>query len=413
MYTFSEIAEWVSRPWNYADEQVRALDVSGISHDTRTLQPGEVYVAVRGDTHDGHDFVEQAVAEGAAGVIVEKEVPPLGKPQMVVADARAALWQIAAGARAQWRGTVIGVTGSAGKTTVKEMIASVLGQKGTVSKTIGNWNNDIGLPLSMIAADRHADFFVFELGMNHPGEIERLAGLLRPDWALVTNIGKAHIGFFRGLHEVADEKAAIFEHATHALLDPDSEWFDRMKRRFDGAVTRLTDQPIQVARPGEHMRQNARFAATLGLQLGVSLPEIQRGLDRFENVPMRWQTVKKNGVLFINDAYNANPLSMRAALSTFAELPCEGRKFLVLGGMHELGECEAEEHRMLGEFVESCGFDRVITVGLLGGRIDGADEGGVSKEHAAGLLARELRDGDVVLLKASRSERLETLLEQF
>lgn len=365
-----------------------------------------MYLAIRGENHDGHRFVEQAFEKGAVGAIVESEFPALDKPQLVVQDSMAALWQMAAGVRAGWSGAVVGITGSAGKTTVKEMVASVLAQRGTVSKTLGNWNNDIGLPLSMLAADRNADFFVFELGMNHPGEIDQLAGLLKPDWALITNIGKAHIGFFPALDHIAVEKAAILKHATHAVLDPHSEWFELLKSHFSGAVTPLTERPFSANQPGAHMLQNARLAATLGLELGLSPDEVQRGLDAFENAPMRWQTIRKGGVVFINDAYNANPLSMRAAVSTFAELPCEGRKFVVFGGMRELGDGEEEEHRLLDEFIAALGFHRVIPVGDL-------NPSGVTKSHAVSMLRDELREGDMVLLKASRGERLETILDDF
>jgi UDP-N-acetylmuramoyl-tripeptide--D-alanyl-D-alanine ligase len=402
MYKALEISKWVSKDWKTVDADFPIL---GISHDTRTLKAGEVYIAIRGEQHDGHDFVEQAVAKGAAGVIVEREFPSLGKPQLIVSNAWNALWQIAAGARAGWKGSVVGITGSAGKTTVKEMVASVLAQKGVVSKTLGNWNNDIGLPLSMIAADRNSDFFVFELGMNHPGEIDPLAGLLRPDWALITNIGKAHIGFFESEEGIADEKASILKHAKHAVLDQDSEWFDHLQAQFSGDVTRLPEQSFRVSQPGGHMVQNARFAAALGLALGLTPAEVQVGLDSFKNAPMRWQTTQHNGVVYINDAYNANPLSMRAAISAFAEMDCEGRKFVVLGGMRELGDCEAEEHRALAAFVKSFGFHRVIAVGDL-------MEGGITKDSATELLRKELREGDRVLLKASRGERLETILDE-
>lgn len=419
MYTFDEIADWTSSVWKNQQAATQLLPILGICHDTRTLKAGEVYIAIRGENHDGHDFVEQAIEKGAAGLIVEREFPNIGKPQLIVSNAWKALWQIAAGARSTWDGTVIGITGSAGKTTVKEMIASVLSQKGTVSKTKGNWNNEIGLPLSMIAADRASDYFVFELGMSHPGEIDPLAALLKPDWALITNIEKAHIEFFQSLEptasgrnavqdaleRIADEKAAILHHASHALLDADSEWVDRLKKDFEGVVVPLTEEPFHVSQPGAHMRLNARFAATLGLQLGLSPAEVQAGLDAFESSPMRWQEMNSDGILFINDAYNANPLSMRAAICTFAELPCEGRKFFVIGGMRELGECAEEEHRLLREFIDLQALDRVIYVGSIW-------PDGIEKEAAGILLRDELRVGDMVLLKASRGERLETLLEE-
>ncbi|MDH3345764.1 MAG: UDP-N-acetylmuramoyl-tripeptide--D-alanyl-D-alanine ligase [Kiritimatiellaceae bacterium] len=427
MYTAPEFSDWVCKPWKHDDSSFQGLEIAGLSHDTRTLQKGDVYIAIRGENYDGHDFVEQAVEKGAVGVIVEREFPALGKPQLIVSNALEALWLIAAGARSTWAGTVIGITGSAGKTTVKEMVAAVLSQKGAVAKTRGNWNNDIGLPLSMIAAERTADFFVFELGMNHPGEIDPLASLLRPDWALITNIGKAHIEFFQGLEPavsgdgffaramegIANEKAAILKHAEHAVLNQDSEWFDRLNATFDGTPVHLTEQEFSIAQPGEYMRLNTRFAATIGLELGLTREAVQAGLDTFVSVPMRWQQVQKDGVLFINDAYNANPLSMRAALSTFFEMECNGRKWVVLGGMHELGEATEKEHCSLGEFIDTLLFDRVLTVGELGAKIVCRGELGLEKSAAVERLREQLQAGDIVLLKASRSERLETILEEF
>lgn len=386
--------------------------ILGISHDTRTLKSGDVYIAIKGEHFDGHDFVEQAVEKGAAGLIVERECPRIETPQLIVPDTMDALWKLAVGVRQEWTGTVIGITGSVGKTTVKELIASVLAQTGTVAKTPGNWNNEIGLPLSMLAADRTADFFVFELGMNHPGEIERLSALLLPDWALITNIGKAHTEFFENLGEIADEKASILCHAGQAVLDGDSQWFERIKSGFGGPVVTLTGKSFIAPQPGAHMVQNTRFAATLGLELGVSFDEVQNGLDLFTPAPMRWEESEQGGVVFINDAYNANPLSMRAALSTFAELPCEGRRFLVLGGMRELGAQSEQEHRALGKFVDSLQVHRVITVGELGTQLICESLSGIEKPTVVEVLREELKAGDKVLLKASRGEHLETILEE-
>jgi len=418
MFSSGELAEWSGGEWSVTSE----APISGISHDTRTLKAGDVYIAIKGENHDGHDFIGQAVEKGAAGLIVEREFPAFAKaaagrpnskvPQLVVPDSMAALWQMAAGTRSTWTGTVVGITGSVGKTTVKEMLASVLAQKGTVAKTPGNWNNDIGLPLSMLAADRAADFFVFELGMNHPGEIDRLAGLLKPEWALITNIGKAHAEFFSGLDGIAKEKGAILNHALNALLDAGSEWFNRLQAGFQGRVITLTAELFSAPQPGAHMLQNARFAATLGLEVGLSPAEIQKGLDTFEPPAMRWEETEKNGIVFINDAYNANPLSMRAAISTFAELSCEGRKFVVLGGMRELGAESEAEHRALGGFVDTLKFDGVVTVGKLGAQIVCKGNTGVEKSTVVRILREQLRSGDRVLFKASRGEKLETILDE-
>lgn len=409
MFTSGEIAQWLSNVWKNPD---RNFPITGICHDTRTLKPGDVYIAIKGATHDGHDFVETAIEKGAAGLIVEREFSGIGKPQMIVSDTMTALWALAAGVRSCWTGTVIGITGSVGKTTVKELIASVLAQKGTVAKTLGNWNNDIGLPLSMLAADRNADFFVLELGMNHPGEIDRLAGLLRPDWAVITDIGKAHIEFFDGIDGIAAEKAALLAYADNAVLDETSEWFGLFKSKCKGRVITFGKEPFTfiAPMPGEHMVGNCRRASALGLALGLSHDEVQAGLNGFKPAPMRWERTLHNGIVFINDAYNANPLSMRAALKTFAELPCEGRRFAVLGGMRELGGTAEDEHRELGRFVDALKLDGVITIGKAGAQIVCNGITGISKETAVDVLRSQLRAGDAVLFKASRGEKLETIL---
>ncbi|MFA7257195.1 MAG: Mur ligase family protein [Kiritimatiellales bacterium] len=405
-------ASLASLGWKNSDTNFPIL---GISHDTRTLRPGDIYIAIKGATHDGHGFVRQAVEKGAAGLIVNREFPNLGKtPQMVVPDTISALWALASGVRSRWTGTVIGVTGSVGKTTVKELIATMLTQKGTVSKTLGNWNNDIGLPLSMLAADRNADFFVFELGMNHPGEIDLLASLLKPDWAVLTDIGKAHIEFFQGLEKIAEEKASLLAYADNALLDETSEWFDLFKSKCKGRIVTFGKEPFEftVPLPGEYMTLNARRAAALGLALGLSPKAVQSGLNAFKPAPMRWERTLHNGIVFINDAYNANPLSMRAALKTFAELPCEGRRFAVLGGMRELGEQSGTEHRELGQFVDTLKFDGVITVGETGAQIVCNGIIGLDKTAAVDVLRQHLRAGDMAFFKASRGEQLETILEE-
>lgn len=410
-YSAAECAAWVSSDWKNAD---RNFPILGISHDTRTLKPGEVYIAIKGAAHDGHDFVQTAVEKGAVGLIADRELPMFGKiPQLIVPDTMSALWSLAAGVRSHWAGTVIGITGSVGKTTVKELIASVLAQKGTVAKTLGNWNNDIGLPLSMLAADRNADFFVFELGMNHPGEIQLLAALLRPDWAVLTDIGKVHIEFFQCLEKIAEEKASLLAYAEFALLDETSEWFGLFKSRCKGRIVTFGREPFAFTAPlpGEHMVSNVRRAAALGLALGLSHEAVQSGLDAFRPAPMRWERTLHNGIVFINDAYNANPLSMRAALKTFAELPCEGRRFVVLGGMRELGECAEAEHRELGRFVDTLKFDSVITIGKSGAQIVCNGMIGVEKSDAVESLRTRLRAGDMVFLKASRGEKLETVFD--
>ena len=411
-FSAAECAAWIGGVWKNSDKNFPIL---GISHDTRTLKPGELYIAIKGATHDGHDFVRQAVEKGAAGLIVDREFPVFGNvPQLIVPDTMQALWALASGVRRHWAGTVIGITGSVGKTTVKELIASVLAQKGIVCKTPGNWNNDIGLPLSMLAADRNADFFVFELGMNHPGEIDKLASLLKPDWAVLTDIGKAHVEFFKNIEGIAAEKASLLVHAGNALLDETSEWFELFRAKCKGRIVTFGKEPFAFIAPlpGEHMICNARRAAALGLALGLSPDAVQSGLSAFQSAPMRWERTMHNGIVFINDAYNANPLSMRAALTTLAGLPCDGRKFAVLGGMRELGATAEAEHRELGRFVDQLKLDCIITIGAAGAQIVCNGMLGLDKPAAVDVLRSHLRSGDTVLFKASRGERLETILEE-
>jgi len=409
-FTPAELAEWSGGAWSAEPE----VPVSGISHDTRTLKPGEAYIAFRGPSFDGHDFLESAFEKGAALAIVEHELA-LNRPQLVVPDTHKALQALARGYRETWSGTVVGITGSVGKTTVKEMLASILSQRGTVSKTPGNWNNDIGLPLSMLAAEREAVFGIFELGMNRPGEIDALAGLLQPDWALITAIGKAHTEFFDSLEQIAAEKAGILKHAGAALLDVRSEWFELFKACCAGSIVPFSEEPlnVHVAQPGGYMADNAQLAAALGLELGFSVLEIQAGLDAFHPAPMRWEETLVDGIRFINDAYNANPVSMCAALSTFKALQVEGRKFAVLGGMRELGSLEESEHGTLGELIDQLRFDGVITLGELGKKIACNGILGISKAAAVQLLRETLTPGDAVFLKGSRTERLEEVLSEF
>ncbi len=417
-FTTTQLAEWSGGAWSVEPD----VSVAGISHDTRTLKPGEVFIALRGPNFDAHNFVERAFEKGAVGAIVGRDGCPQPstdaserRPCLVVPDTMKALWNLAQGTRRDWRGTVIGITGSVGKTTVKDLIASMLAQKGTVSKTPGNWNNEFGLPLSMLAADPASDYFVFELGMNRSGEIDRLAELLSPDWALITAIGKAHTEFFDSVEQIAAEKAAILKHAGAALLDIRSEWFGLFKTFCTGRIVSFGDKSLNfsVAQPGTYMAENVQQAAALGLELGLTHEQIQAGLDAFRPAPMRWERSEQNGMVFINDAYNANPLSMRAAISTFAELPGAKRKFLVLGGMRELGAESDAEHRALGEFIEPFGFEGVIAVGDAGAKIACAGIRRLNKPDALKFLRGTLRAGDMVLFKASRGEKLETVLDEF
>ncbi len=431
-----ELSQWVSTPWKNGTPQ---LPITGISHDTRTLQPGDLYVAIRGDHFDGHAFLPQAFERGAAGVLVSD---PSGtqNPILQVPDTLKGLQDLAQGYRQKWDGTIVGITGSVGKTMVKEMCAAVLSVRDKTHSTTGNFNNHIGLPLTMLAMPQDARYGVFEIGMNQPGEIGPLASLLQPQIGIITDIGLAHRGNFQSLEEIAREKAQLVQQLPNTgtvILDGDSEWVgtllwhtcagvlrvslegvaDYIGQKVAPGVLRIDGFDYVMPLPGEHIMRNALRAIALGLNLGLSPTEVAEGLRRFKLPPMRWEESEVRGIQFINDAYNANPLSMRANLQTFAHLPGDGKKWVVVGGMRELGDLAKEEHAKLGLLLDHLDLDGVIAVGELGQMIlcKGKQPFFQTLEpaEAAQILEKQLKPGDRVLLKASRGEQLEKVLEHF
>ncbi len=433
-----EVSRWVSSPWkNGMPEE----PITGVSKDTRTLTPGDLYIALRGENFDGHDFVAAAFSKGAAGALVDDGFQGLEGPLLQVPDTLAGLHDLARGYRRKWLGTtVVGITGSVGKTTVKEMCADVLSMQGTTHRTAGNYNNHIGLPLTMLAMPETAKYGVFEIGMNHPGEIETLTEMLEPTIGIMTDIGSAHQESFDSLEEIALEKARLLEQipaSGSVILDRDSEWFPLMKNHtcagvltislggvadYSGQKTgssamRVNGFDYTLPLPGEHTMRNALRAIALGLGQGMEPAAVAEGLRKFKLPPMRWETSEVRGIRFINDAYNANPLSMRANLQTFNDLAGTGQKWAVLGGMLELGDTAEQEHAELGRFIDGLQLDGVIAVGEVGQLIGckGARQFYQTMEagEAAQILKDNLNPGDRVLLKASRGERLEQVLEYF
>ena len=414
--------------------------VTGVSHDTRTLKPGDLYVAIKGAQYDGHAFVADAFTKGAVGALVGDGFECAGHPVLQVPDTLTGLQDLARGYRRKWMGMPVGITGSVGKTTVKEMCADVLSMKGETHRTAGNYNNHIGLPLTMLAMPLSARYGVFELGMNHPGEIGMLSDLLQPKMAILTDICNAHRERFASLEAIASEKSKLAEQVPEAglvILDRDSEWYAMMRHRIHAEVVSVSFEGMAdyVGRkagerimnvngadyamplPGEHIMRNALRVIALASEIGMAPREISEGLAGFRAPPMRWQQVECSGIRFINDAYNANPLSMRASLSTFSGLPDKGGKWAVIGGMRELGDTAEAEHAALGPFIEGLALDGVIVVGELARSI--ACKGSDTFFHcedadgAAGILRERLQAGDHVLLKASRGEQLERVIHHF
>jgi len=432
-----ELSQWVSRLWENGMPEGM---ITGVSTDTRTIEPGNLYIAIRGENFDGHEFLEQAFEKGAAGALICKRFEGSENPVVCVPDTIKGLQDMARGYRKKWSGTTIAITGSVGKTTVKEMCADVLSMKGETHRTAGNYNNHIGLPLTMMRMPQTARYGVFEIGMNHAGEIGPLADLLQPKIGIITEIGSAHREHFQSVEEIAREKAKLVERIPSSgtvILNRDSEWYSLMRRhtRADvitvslGGVGDYVGRPVgsgvmnvngfnyAMPLPGEHVMENALLAIALGLELRMDPSEVAAGLQKFKLPPMRWEESEICGVKFVNDAYNANPLSMRANLKTFSNLPGAGKKWAVVGGMLELGDTSEEEHADLGRFIDGLNLDGVIVVGELGKSIvcHGVERVFHTSKatEAAQILKDNLHANDRVLLKASRGVRLEQVLENF
>ncbi len=432
-----EMSQWVSQQWENGMPQSPVL---GVSHDSRTLKSGELYVAIRGEQFDGHAFVHDAFQKGAVGALVDPGYQETKYPLLSVPDTLKGLHDLARGYRKKWAGTPIAITGSVGKTTVKEMCADVLSIKGETHRTAGNYNNHIGLPLTMLSMPKTARHGIFEIGMNAPGEINELATLLQPEIGILTDICNAHREQFESVEEIAREKMKLAERIPDhgmVMLDRDSQWYALMRRHTCAQVTtismdgladyvgRKSDESVlnvngidyRMPQPGEHIMRNALRAIALGLELGMSPAEIAQGLQNFKAPPMRWQASQIEGIHWVNDAYNANPLSMRASLRTFSNLKGSGKKWAVLGGMRELGATTEEEHIALGKFIDGLALDGVLLVGELAQRISCNSVDLVfpcsNVDEAAQILKKNLFVGDRILLKASRGEQLEKVLDSF
>ena len=454
VFEVSALAAWAGGLCEAVPREVR-----GVTQDTRRLSPGCLYVALRGERFDGHDFVLKALEGGAAAALVEDAWRPEGVrvealPLIRVADTRRALRDMARAWRLQCAAKVVGLTGSVGKTTTKEMAAACFSGGGSVCATPGNLNNDIGLPLSVLAMPRETAFGIFEAGMNHAGEIACLADVLCPQGAIISSIGRAHIEFFGSVEAIAREKGellralprdgfavlcretAYFELlagmsgapvVTTSLVTREADFFGEVLDVFAGRV-RVTEQAtggaveLSSGLPGTHNASNLLLAFAAARCAGVTAQEAVTGMRGFSMPGKRWEVLTRGGVTVVNDAYNANPDSMREALGMFMRLPCDGRRALVLGDMRELGGHAEAAHREVGRQVAALGPDFFFAVGgqmrnhALGeaaasgfpaARAFGVD----TAQEAARVIADVVKAGDCVLLKASRGMALEGVLD--
>lgn len=421
--------------------------IESVTTDTRKVQAGSLFIALKGEKFDAHEFAADAIAAGAAAIVVSKRLP-VAVPQLVVADTRIALGQLGAWVRQHVPARVIGLTGSSGKTSVKEMAAAILRQCGNVLYTAGNFNNDIGVPLTLLRLTEEHDFAVIEMGANHLGEIAYTTDLVRPETALVNNLAAAHLEGFGSLAGVARAKGEIFEGLPAegiAILNADSNDWPHWQRhlanktvwRFspdaaadvDFYATDVKLSPLKteftlhtpqgmvavlLPLPGRHNIANALAAAALALSVGASLDAVREGLSSLQAVSGRlFPIALSEGKTLLDDSYNANVGSMIAAAQTLAEMP--GYRVMALGDMAELGVESEDCHRQVGEAIHEAGIDKLFTVGHFSHGISEASGCGEHLQDKAALTARLtslLSEHAVitVLIKGSRSAAMEQVV---
>ena len=422
-----------------------------VTTDTRTVGEDDLFAALKGEKFDGHDFIEQAVSDGAAGVIVEDAArlyPDGDYTIFVVKNTRKAYQDLALFHRRRFSIPVVAVTGSAGKTSTRALIATVLEQKYNVLQTEKNFNNEIGLPRTLLQLTKEHGACVVELGMRGLGQIKELADIAEPTVGVVTNVGKSHIELLGSQAQIAKAKGELVEALGSdgtAVLNQDDKRVAAMAGKCKGKVVgfgiindapvmagtiknsekglsftcRCFDQVIDVhmAVIGTHNVYNALAAVAVGRLLGLSEHQMQKGLAEFKGVPMRQELVNIDNVVFVNDAYNANPASMKDAVDTLVTLT-GGRKRAVLGGMLELGAWAEKEHEKIGTYLADKKVDILIALGdearfmAKAAKAAGMNEVYTVTTHAeaAAVLRRIMRQGDTVLLKGSRGFAMEKIL---
>ena len=428
------------------------ITVDSVSTNTRELSPGALFIPIKGDKFNGHDFIENAFEAGALATLTA-EHDNIGLDQnkiyIKVHDTRVALQRLAAYYRSKFDIPVVGVTGSVGKTSTKEMIASVLSEKFKVHKTSGNLNGQIGLPLTLLGIEAGHEVAVVEMGISEFNEMEALAEMARPSHAVLTNIGVTHIENLLTRENIFKEKFKItsfLREEDYLFVNGDDDILCKTQGRaaFNVISFGITNDCIFTARNlstqnettrfevlysgacrefviptiGEHNVYNALVAIAIGLSMGMTLDEIQAGLSRFKNLNMRQSIHHLSDITLIDDTYNANPDSMKSALKVLAQLPKKGRKIAVLGDMLELGEMATSLHEEVGRVAAQLGVDIVMTVGALAKAIAEGTTPSThahifnSNEEAIACLKELIRPGDAVLVKGSRSMHMEEIVQE-
>jgi UDP-N-acetylmuramoyl-tripeptide--D-alanyl-D-alanine ligase len=441
--TLAEIAQFTGSTSPGTDERIARWSI-----DTRTLTPGSLYIALRGENHDGHSFLQAAAERGATAALVDdRDWPETGGMRLIrVADTLVALQQLAARARYKLHFPLIAITGSAGKTTTKDSVSTLIAAARRVTRNEGNLNNHIGLPLSLLRMDETAQAGVLEMGMNHAGEIRVLARIARPDIGVITNVGTAHIENFDGIEGIALAKRELIEElgpdgtavlnyddarvrAFAAVHLADTVTFgmaegadiraENVKTTATGSTFQIQDVDFEINLPGRHGVWNVTAGVAVGSILGIPLELMADAARTLQSGKMRGERLTHNGITILNDCYNSNPEAAIAMLDTLAAMPGT-RKIAVFGEMLELGQWAEQMHREVGTHAAGCGVHTVIAIrGAARHLADAAQKAGAEtlffdEPAGAGDALRTLaRPGDVVLCKGSRGTRVELALERF
>jgi UDP-N-acetylmuramoyl-tripeptide--D-alanyl-D-alanine ligase len=434
---------------------IGATLVKNVCTDSRQAKAGDLFFAIRGEKFDGHDFLNEIAGKNVAAIVIEKGKIPAQLPEcgvLVVEDARVALGKLAAAYRKDFSLPIICVSGSNGKTTVKELLASVLRRKFSTLWSEASFNNDIGVPLTLLRLEKSHQAAVLEAGTNHPGELAPLIKMIQPKFGVLTNIGREHLEFFGDVAGVAQEEgwlAELLPPAGKLFANGDNEWTGKIIARTKAKVVRVglgeendwrADKirldkngvtfRVQTTKEnfcgeyrinllGRHQVTNALFAIAVGEELGLGRTEIQSGLADCKAPKMRLQFWEANGVRVLDDAYNANADSTIAALETLCDLPLKGRRVAVLGDMEELGAHSEAAHAEVGRRAAELRIGQLFAVGKMAAvTAKGARDAGLNRviefadvEAAVKAMKNFLKTGDVVLLKASRASRLERIAE--
>ena len=439
-FTIEAVCRACGGEWRGPAEAL-SREISAVTTDSRALTPGCLFAAIPGERVDGHDFIASALEKGALCALAQRVPAGVGEGVILVKDTVAALQAAAAYYRAQFDFPVLGITGSVGKTTAKEMTAAVLSQRFRVHKTAGNFNNDLGVPITLFGLNETHELAVVEMGVSHPGDMERLAEMVRPTMALYTVIGHAHLEFLKSREGICAEKSVMNRYLPEngvVLCNGDDELLAALpckQQKLTFGLGERCDIRAEDVRPlpdggsrcaivcpgrrmevtihayGEHMVYAALEGAAAGIALGLSDEEIIRGIAAYEPVGRRARRVETGSLTIIDDCYNANPTSVGSAIRSLSR--CVGRKVCILGDMLELGEDAEKLHFETGALAADAGIDLVLTTGTLSREIA---RGAIQPEHwfesreaLCAALPGLLRSGDTVLVKASHSMRFEEI----